>query len=248
MKKHIPNILTLGNLLCGCLGIIQVFTGDFLIASILIGCALIFDFLDGFVARLLGVSSPIGKELDSLADLVTFGVLPTMMMYQLTIGSMPKLEETTVNGMVCILDPSIINSPILLCSLSIALFSGLRLAKFNVDTKQSDSFIGLPTPACAAVVASIPLIQMNDEYGVFDMIYGPISLSVISIVLALLLIVPLPLLALKFKSFRIQDNLFRYILILVSIICILLFKYISIPIIVMFYVIISLLSLRANNK
>lgn len=248
MKKHIPNALTIGNLLCGCIAIIQVFNGELVFASIFVGAALIFDFLDGFSARLLKVSSPIGKELDSLADLVTFGVVPTFIMYQLMIGVLPALDQTTENGMIVIVDRNLLNTPILWSTLFIAALSALRLAKFNVDTRQSDSFIGLPTPACASVIASIPLIQLNDDYGIFEVIYNPIALAVISVVLALMLVIPLPLLALKFKSFAWKTNVSRYLLILASIIAIIVFKYTAVPLIVLLYIFVSVFSLKSNNN
>jgi CDP-diacylglycerol--serine O-phosphatidyltransferase len=136
MKKHIPNILTLSNLFAGCIGLVFAFDGNLIYASYAIWIAAIFDFFDGFSARMLNVSSPIGKELDSLADMVTFGVLPSMILYQM-IESHP-IPNLGYGAFI------------------LALFSALRLAKFNVDTRQSTTFIGMPTPAAAFFVSGLP--------------------------------------------------------------------------------------------
>ncbi len=248
MKKHIPNTLTLGNLTCGAVAIIQIFSGNLQMASYIIGVALVFDFLDGFTARMLRVSSEIGKQLDSLSDLVTFGAAPAFLMYHLLLGSLPNIERVTDSGVVILLEPDLTNSFILWCPLLILLLSSLRLARFNVDENQSDSFIGLPTPSCAIVVASLPLIQMNDEYGLFQVIYNPVGLAVISLILALLLVLPVPLLALKFKNFSVRQNLSRYVLILVAIVSVVVFQFTAIPFVIMFYILLSILSLALHNK
>ena len=140
MKKHIPNILTLSNLLAGCIGLVYAFNGNLVYASYAIWIAAIFDFLDGFSARMLKVSSPIGKELDSLADMVTFGVLPSVILFQM-IGNQPY-EYLSYGAFI------------------LALFSALRLAKFNVDTEQTTTFIGMPTPAAAFFVSGLPFWMM----------------------------------------------------------------------------------------
>ena len=158
IKRHIPNALTCGNLICGVFGILQVFEGNLETASILIGIALVCDWLDGFVARLLHVSSPIGKELDSLADMVTFGVLPAFMLLKL-------IENSCVSG-TCTVGLFGFYKPYI--ALALAVFSALRLAKFNVDTRQSESFIGVPTPANGMVVASLPMIlKFNPEVSAY---------------------------------------------------------------------------------
>ncbi|TND01791.1 MAG: phosphatidylserine synthase [Bacteroidetes bacterium] len=145
----IPNLFTLGNLFCGCLGIVFAFQGDLVWTAYLVGIAAVLDFLDGFVARLLKSHSPIGKELDSLADMVTFGVLPGIVAYRMIQLCIARTGVEYPEGVFAYL-PFI--------AFLIPLFSGLRLAKFNVDTRQSDSFIGVPTPANAILICSIPLI------------------------------------------------------------------------------------------
>lgn len=214
VQKHIPNILTLGNLFMGCWGTVQVFQGNLEYASYAIWLAAIFDFLDGFVARLLGVSSPIGKELDSLADMVTFGVLPSLMIFKLTLalGSVSYL------------------------SFSIALLSALRLAKFNIDTRQSTGFIGVPTPALAFFVSGLPFALSKIQWLSAEVIL------VVGVIMALLLVSPFRMLALKFNNFSIKENLFKYLLILGSIALIVILKTLALPVIILYYILLSLIS------
>lgn len=235
MKKHIPNTITIGNLLCGTYGIIAVLEGHFIMGSIMMGCGLVFDFLDGFVARLLTVTSPEGKELDSLADVVTFGLLPTVIMYKLMIGFACTSGKCT----------GIIPTNIFpYTAFIIVAFSALRLARFNVDTRQSDQFIGLPTPAAAMVIGSLPLILEFQPY-FNEIILHPKTLLTLSILLSYLLIAEIPLLALKFKNYSIKDNFFRYMLLVESVILIIILKFLAFPAIILSYI---LLSIVYNNK
>jgi CDP-diacylglycerol---serine O-phosphatidyltransferase len=217
----IPNLMTCGNLLCGCLGIIHVFGGDLVTASYLIFVACVLDFLDGFVARALNSSSPIGKELDSLADVVSFGVLPAFIIYMIFDDF--KLNFQNASALI------------------LAIFSALRLAKFNVDTRQSDSFIGVPTPANAIVVASFPLIiKFNSEYAEF--IKNPYFLIAYTLIMSYLLISEIPLFALKFKSFKWADNQIKYIFLIVSILLLVIFKFVGIPLVILLYLILSVVN------
>jgi len=217
--------MTCGNLLCGCLGIMQVFEGNLLMASYLIFIAGVLDFLDGFVARAMNSSSPIGKELDSLADMVTFGVLPAFMVMKLFL-----MSDSTLGGDYYKYIPLIL-----------AIFSALRLAKFNVDTRQSDSFIGVPTPANALVVASFPLIlEYNPDYAHF--ILNPVNLIAYSLIMSLLLIAELPLLAFKFKSFAWADNQIKYIFLGISVLLLILLKFVAIPLVVLLYILFSVVN------
>ena len=144
MSKHIPNLLTILNLICGCIALYFTFQDELVFTAYLIGLAVIFDFMDGAAARFLNVSNPIGKELDSLADMVSFGLVPGAIVFHL-------LEGSTLSQYSFI-------------ALSIPIFSALRLAKFNVDQSQNENFIGLPTPANCLVFISIPLITtFNSE-------------------------------------------------------------------------------------
>ncbi len=194
----IPNMLTLGNLLCGCLGILFVMEGRPETASLLIAIALILDFGDGFLARLLNSASPIGKELDSLADVVTFGVLPAFMVYEMILGA-----------------GSAVPAFLPYAAFIIALFSALRLAKFNIDTRQSDAFIGLPTPANGLVVASFPFMAGSED-GFYSFAANPCFLAGYAVVISLLLVSEIPLIALKFKNFTWADNKIRFIFLILS--------------------------------
>ncbi|MEO1049603.1 MAG: CDP-diacylglycerol--serine O-phosphatidyltransferase [Bacteroidota bacterium] len=217
MKKHIPNTLTLTNLLCGCIGIVFALKGDLLTASYLIGIALVCDFLDGFTARLLKVHSEIGKQLDSLADMVTFGVLPSFILFYLW------QQNATWHW------------PYL--SFLIPVCSALRLAKFNIATDQSDSFKGLPTPATAIFIGS--LVFLTDEWA--GLVHNEISLALISVGLSLLMVSNLRLIALKFKRFAWSGNEVKFILIAISILLAFLLGLSSAPLIILAYVILSVI-------
>ncbi|HTL80997.1 MAG TPA: CDP-alcohol phosphatidyltransferase family protein [Bacteroidia bacterium] len=166
----IPNLLTLGNLLCGCLAIVFAFEVNLVWSAYLVGIACVFDFLDGFVARALKIHSPIGKDLDSLADMVTFGVVPGVVMFQILKWSIPLVFGDVDIGLRFLVDYGDLNSKwnipdqgswmrfIPYLAFLFPIFSALRLAKFNNDSRQSDSFIGVPTPANSIFICSIPLI------------------------------------------------------------------------------------------
>lgn len=228
IKKHIPNTLTCGNLICGIFGILYVFKGELITASFLIGIALICDWLDGFIARLLHVTSPIGKELDSLADMVTFGVLPAFMMLKLIEGSCTT--GTCTIGLGGFYKPYI--------AFALAVFSALRLAKFNIDTRQSHSFIGVPTPANGMVVASLPLIMMfQPEISKYAIQFNVLIIYCIS--MSYLLVAELPLFALKFKNFGWADNQIKYIFLILSVILLIMLKFVAIPVIIFLYILLS---------
>lgn len=222
LRKHIPNVLTCLNLLCGCVGLVEAFHNNIIISCWLIGIALIFDFFDGFAARLLKVSSPIGRDLDSLADMVTFGVLPSVIIYQLLMQSIPDL-------------PGIWKA---YASFLLAIFSAIRLAKFNNDPRQSDSFIGVPTPACALLVASLPLIVFHDESWK-PWIVNTNHLLILTVVLSFLLVSEIKLLALKFRSFGWQGNEVRYIFLLLTAGLLFGLKVLAVPLIFVLYISLS---------
>jgi CDP-diacylglycerol---serine O-phosphatidyltransferase len=223
----IPNIFTCGNLLCGCVGIVCVFRGDSLLAGALIVLAAVFDFLDGFLARLLKQASPIGKELDSLADCVTFGVLPSTIIFNLIDKTIPDLNGLWLSYFAYIL----------------AVFSALRLAKFNVDTRQSESFIGVPTPANALLVASVPFIlRYNPELE--PIIVNQKVLLGYVVVMSFLLVSEIPLFALKFKSFAWSNNRIQYIFIVASVLLLVLLKFAAVPVIIFLYILLSFINNR----
>ena len=180
--KHIPNTVTSMNLLCGVMGVIMTFKGNIDIAFYLMLCAAICDFCDGLIARLLNAYSPLGKELDSLADLISFGVLPSLMLYWL-------MEQTVEESLWCYIP------------LTIAVFSAVRLAKFNIDDRQSDNFIGLATPACAMICASFVYYVNQDHTSV---LYSWAScvyfIPAASLILSALLISEIPMFSMKFKK------------------------------------------------
>ncbi len=215
IKSHIPNIITLFNLLSGVIGIIWVLNGNILSGAYFIIIAAIFDFFDGFAARLLHVQGELGKQLDSLADLVTFGVLPGMILFQ-----MAKVD-TDIEWL-----------PYL--TLIVPLLSALRLAKFNLDTRQSDKFIGLPTPANALFISTLPFFAIQWPH-VGALVSSPFFLIAIAWIFAILLLVEVPLIALKFKSYSLGANKFRYALIAIGLLLILLFGLAGIPIVTLAY-------------
>ena len=156
MKKHIPNAITLCNLICGCVAVKYAFQNQYLTALAFIIAGAVFDFFDGFTARKLKVSSPIGVELDSLADVITFGFAPSAMMFSL-IGSYTYLYVSSLNSINTCQWMTHLN----IIAFMIAGFSALRLAKFNLDKRQTTSFIGLPTPANALLLASVVITLSN---------------------------------------------------------------------------------------
>src|SRR5688572_9999022 len=183
MIKHLPNFLTCCNLLCGCLGVVFVLEDRAFPAAYFVWIAGAFDFFDGFAARMLKVSSPIGKELDSLADMVSFGLLPSVVMYKLLLA-----EDTT--------------GYLPYAAFSIAVFSALRLAIFNIDETQRDSFRGVPTPANALFITALPLLTG----GIAAALQSQWVLLVITVVSSWLLVSNLELFALKFKDFTWTNN------------------------------------------
>jgi CDP-diacylglycerol--serine O-phosphatidyltransferase len=216
--RHLPNALTSGNLLCGCFGILFGLRYQLEAAAYCVWLACLFDFLDGFAARLLNVSSPIGKELDSLADMVSFGVLPAMVMYSL-LGS------------------AVVDPPVAYAAFLIAIFSALRLAKFNIDERQTDSFIGVPTPANALFITSLVFLPAPlDKW-----LSNPTFLVLITLVFSFLLVSPFELIALKFRNFSWRSNQVRFLFIGVSFLTLVLLKQSSIPFIILFYILLSLL-------
>lgn len=231
MKKHIPNFITCLNLFSGCIGIVYAFQGELIIAAYAILLAAIFDFFDGMVARLLNAYSEIGKELDSLADVVSFGVLPSVIIYQLFLQS-PQLGN---------ISPFLNYSAFL-----ITIFSALRLAKFNVDVRQSENFIGLPTPANAMLIASLPMILAQGNWFFSSYILNPFFLFIFSLGMSILLITEIPLISLKFKSLKLSDNLFRYILVFLTIVLVIFFKFAAVPIILIIYILLSLIQFRTQ--
>lgn len=250
--KHLPNAITSGNLLCGCLAIVQIFSGDLVLASFFVFLAAVLDFFDGFAARLLKVNSPIGKDLDSLADVVTFGVVPGLMVFRLLQFSLIGIQEKELFWIALqknIHSIDLSNDQYLsgfysylpYLAFLIPVFSAIRLAKFNNDSRQSNSFIGLPTPANAILIAAlvINLQQPSVFYGVFSDFR---ALLVFTFLSSYALVAELPLLALKFKDFTWKANSMRYIFLGFSLLLLLFFKVQALPLLILCYILFSLVN------
>ena len=238
MKKHIPNFITSLNLASGFTAIIFAANGDVTTASWLILAAMIFDFFDGFSARILKSYSEIGKELDSLADVVSFGVAPGLIIYELLNDSMTLYSPAFVNsGSILLIFIFLVPSFMPVCA-------ALRLAKFNIDTTQSTSFKGLPTPANALSVVSIVIAEYYSDAAIFANITGsPAALIILTIVLSLLMVSRIPLFSLKIKSLKLKGNEGRYILVLLVLLSLVILGPAAISLIIPIYIIASLFSL-----
>ena len=247
--KQIPNLFTLLNLFFGCIAIVFTLQNGILIsvsaegtelldipekiwmASLFIGIAAVVDFLDGFVARLFNATSEMGKQLDSLADVVSFGVAPSMIIYQFLRLSFAQ-EEGGLDVSFFWLLPAFV----LPCA------AAWRLARFNLDSSQSYSFKGMPVPAVGLFVASLPLIYWNvNEAWVFSLLLNKWFLYAMVFVLSYLMVSTLPLMAMKFKDYSIKHNIPRYLLIIIAVLSIVLLKWLAVPVIVVAYVLLSLL-------
>jgi CDP-diacylglycerol---serine O-phosphatidyltransferase len=235
--KHIPNTLTLINLFIGCLSIVSAFEGSLLLAGYLIILATVFDFLDGFSARLLGAYSPMGKELDSLSDLVSFGVAPSVIVYHILKDSL-GLEDGFTSGQVLLAFPFLI-----------AVFSSLRLAKFNIDTRQTTSFIGLPTPANALFIVGI-VLGLNSSRGEWFQLLtqSPIAIIVMTLVLSALLVSTIPMFSLKIKGFVLKKMWKQLLLVLLAITAIVILGLASLTFVILIYILISLFSMPFNRQ
>ncbi len=248
IKKHIPNLLTLGNLLCGTIATIFAVQGEFVFAALLVISGILFDFLDGFVARLLHVSGELGKQLDSLADMVTSGVVPGIIMFRLLQDENVFMNDNDLNSLEQFSFNLNLNDVLPFLGLLLTLGACYRLAKFNIDTRQSDSFIGLPTPAMSLFVISLPLIQ---EYSSIDFVQNIIVnnyfLIAVTLVLTYLMNAELPLFSLKFKEYSVKNNVIKYLFLVVSLCMIIFLQYLSIPLIILLYVILSIFSNAANK-
>lgn len=203
--------------MCGCLGIIGLMEDWNTPTAYFVWAACIFDFFDGFAARLMKISSPIGKELDSLADVVSFGILPALFMYEALLLESPFSYLPYI-------------------ALLIAVCSAVRLAVFNLDQTQSDSFKGVPTPANAIFITALPFLHSP----VYDIVYSPVILALICVVFSLLLVSRIELFALKFKNFTWADNKIRFTFLVVSVILLAILQWAALPFIILSYIALSL--------
>jgi len=227
IKKHIPNLITLLNLFSGCIALVYASEANFEMAFLFVCLGIFFDFFDGFFARLLNISSPLGLQLDSLADMITSGVVPGFVMF--------KMLTNSVNS-----DPSLIYLPYL--GFIITLGSCYRLANFNIDTRQTDSFIGLPTPANAIFILSLPLILKNtDSILALEMLTNHWILLFISVISAFILNAQIPLFTLKIKKLNFKDNALQIVFLLISLLLLIVFKFSGVALIIVFYIILSVI-------
>ena len=224
IKKHIPNFITLLNLFCGCIAIVFVASFQFEMAFYFVALGIFFDFFDGFFARKFNVSGPLGVQLDSLADMVTSGVVPGFTMYCFLLHNLQQLY--------------FIYFPFF--GFIITLGACYRLANFNIDTRQSDSFIGLPTPANTLFIMSLPLINNGD---LFNIVHNQWTLVVISFISAYVMNAEIPLFSLKIKNFSFQKYKLQIGFLLASIVMLVTLQFLAIPLIIITYVLLSV----ANN-
>ncbi|MFT5761522.1 MAG: CDP-diacylglycerol--serine O-phosphatidyltransferase [Polaribacter sp.] len=246
MKKHIPNLITLGNLLFGTIAAIAAVNGNYEIAALSVTIGIVLDFFDGFFARILHVSGELGKQLDSLADMVTSGVVPGIIMYTL-------LQENSLNLFKKTADTfniaSFSTGYLPYFGLLLTLAACYRLANFNIDERQSDSFIGMPTPAMSLFVISLPLIPIySDNQFFIDLIQNNYFLFGITLVLSFLMNAEIPLFSLKFKNYKVNENILKYVFLLVSILMILFLEVIAIPLVIILYVVLSIGSNLSKKK
>lgn len=227
IKKHIPNIITLLNLFCGCIALVFVADCKFEYAFLFVSLGIFLDFFDGFFARLFKVTSPLGLQLDSLADMVTSGVVPGFVMFQMFQRLEYDLELISIFSFFGFI---------------ITLGACYRLANFNIDTRQTDSFIGLPTPANALFILSLPLITGSFHgYNFSSIIYSEWILMAITLISAYIMNAEIPLFSLKIKSYNLKDNLLQVVFLLISIAIIAVFQYLGVAIVILFYVLLSVL-------
>lgn len=236
-------MITSMNLLCGCLAVVAVLDDHIVLAAILAISGAIFDFFDGFAARLLKVSSPIGKELDSLADMVTFGLVPGLIVLRYLANNL-GLESFAME--------SFIHHPVLLIAFMIPVFSALRLAKFNVDDRQQYGFRGVPTPASALWFISIPLILNYMPYHLGwsgeNAFVSNGYLIGSTVIISLLMVSDIPLLAMKFKNYGWKDNEAKYIFLISSVLLLIILQVLAIPAILSLYLVISIVSNLINKN
>lgn len=230
IKRHIPNIITLLNLFCGCIALVFVSELNFEMAFYFVSLGIFLDFFDGFFARLFKVSGPLGLQLDSLADMVTSGLVPGFVMFW-----MIKQAQ----------NPTDTNQFIPYLGFIITLGSCYRLANFNIDTRQSDSFIGLPTPANALFILSLPLIiKYSDSMVIFEILSNQWFLLAITLFSAYILNAEIPLFSLKVKDFTFKKNALQIVFLILCVLLLVFFQYLAIPLVISTYVLLSVF----NNK
>ena len=228
LKQHIPNAITCGNLVSGCLSILFLTHNMPVKAAIMIFVAGLFDFMDGFAARLLHAHSPIGADLDSLSDVVSFGVAPGFIMYWLMSRSfdLPQWCIAGINMLPCL-------------AFLLPVFSAIRLAKFNIDSTQKTTFRGIPAPGMAIFIASLPL-ALSQVHHLKDGVLSYWACLGIALIFSFMMVSRLRFFSFKMKSAKWKGNEVRWIFLLVTITSFVIFKWISLPFVMMFYVLLSI--------
>ena len=238
IKKHIPNTITLFNLASGLLAIIAIFKGYYDEAFLFVCLGIFFDFWDGFFARKFKVSGELGLQLDSLADVVTSGVVPGLMIFKLLLDI--QEDDTSIYYLT---EDYYYMGFVPYLGFIITLASAYRLAKFNIDTRQSDSFIGLPTPANALFIMSIPMIQFDGTHEwLVNALFNPFVLLIISFVSAYMLNAEIPLFSLKIKDFSWDKNKLQVFFLAIAATLFLFLDFTALPIIILLYVVLSVVN------
>jgi len=243
LKSYIPNFITLLNLFCGSIAVILAVNNLFVASALFVFLGIFFDFFDGFFARKLNVQSALGIQLDSLADMVTSGLVPGIFMYKLlTLASdNPGIEISSWSSFLG--GDSFKVVPLALVGLCITLASAYRLAKFNLDEEQQSYFKGLPTPANTLLIISLPLIlEYQNSDAMNAIILNTWVLLAITILSCYMLNSSVKLFALKFKTYGFKGNAIRYTFILLSLVFLIVFQFAAIPLIILTYIILSLVS------
>jgi CDP-diacylglycerol--serine O-phosphatidyltransferase len=246
IKNYIPNFITLLNLFCGSIAVIFAVHNNFVATAIFVFLGIFFDFFDGLLARKLNVQSPLGVQLDSLADMVTSGLVPGIVMFKLIATSINAPEIVTQNEWNTNFSFNELNiAPLALIGLFITLASAYRLAKFNIDDDQQTYFKGLPTPANALLVLSLPLIiEFQNSSFATDLILNQWFLIAFTLVSCYLLNAKIKLFALKFKDYSLANNTMRYTLVILTAVLLVVFHFMAIPLIIALYILLSVFENR----
>jgi CDP-diacylglycerol--serine O-phosphatidyltransferase len=246
MKKYIPNLITLLNLLSGSIAVVFAVEGQLIGAGLFVILGIFFDFFDGFFARLFKVEGALGKQLDSLADMVTSGVVPGIVMFQLIKNSLTDWNSEHLMP-ATLFEEGYSYLPFI--GFIIILASAYRLANFNIDTRQTASFIGIPTPANALLVLSFPLIlEFSTINFAFDLIHNTPFLIAVTLLGSYMMNANIPLFSLKFKDYSFKKNVIKYVFLMISIAFLLGLHYVAIPLIIVLYVALSIIENMRKEK
>jgi len=239
--RHFPNFITLLNLLSGCVAMVFVSIDNYELAFYFVCLGIFFDFFDGFFARLLKVSSPLGVQLDSLADMVTSGLVPGFVMFRL-------IFEKQNGGFSALDDFFPVNHVLPLFGFLITLGAAYRLAKFNIDTRQTKGFLGLPTPANTLFIMSLPLVlQQYEQSFVYDLLSNGYFLMALAVFSTMIMNLELPLFSLKISKEKNRSLLLSVVLVVVALLLFFFFGIVAVPLTIILYILLSLFFYRPNN-